>query len=521
MQVNRRAIHRFRQVARLASAPVGFRARPLLLAGLLILAALPGLWLAAPHTAAGPLADVSPSAQRSQMVELQTYVPMLGSALCNGPKTSSVFGVQMYTDTGRSSPYFAALQASGASWVRVNLAWSQVEPFNVSSALFDWTTTDRALRGAAQACVNIVAVIDSSPWWAAPTAHAPLFPEAYDDFAAFVVALVERYDGDGWLDAPGAIVIRHWEFYNEPDIGPQPGGSGWGEHGAQYAEMLKWVYPAVKNADAGAQVLFGGISYDWFTEDGGVFIRTFLDDVLKAGGGDYFDIMNFHYYPSNRRAWTQSNSNGLVEKTAAVRAKLAEYGLDKPIAITEAGWHNNTGTVFDTSDEIQSRYVVQLFTQAMALDVEVMIWWMLYDPTSYPFATGLVTASDPPSVKPAYGVFQGAASRLQDAEFKATLTITETKHPDVEAYRFYDPSLDHTFYVAWLNPVNTVQARPLQVAGETAHLYGLDNVLSAFVRDADDGSTDGQVTVQVGGSPIYIVINQTSPESGDGDAALE
>jgi len=29
----------------------------------------------------------------------------------------------------------------------------------------------------------------------------------------------------------------------------------------------------------------------------GPFYRYFLDDVMKAGGADYLDVLNFHYFP--------------------------------------------------------------------------------------------------------------------------------------------------------------------------------------------------------------------------------
>ena len=67
-----------------------------------------------------------------------------------------------------------------------------------------------------------------------------------------------------------------------------------GKSGAKYAEMLQAIYPAVKAANPNAQVLMGGIAFDYFEDQGGTFVRSFINEVLQAGGGDYFDIMNFH-----------------------------------------------------------------------------------------------------------------------------------------------------------------------------------------------------------------------------------
>jgi hypothetical protein len=416
----------------------------------------------------------------------------------------------MYGDTGRTSPYFEALRGSGASWLRVQVEWRDIEPSDVAPVNYNWSTADATLRAANHACVNIVAVIGAAPWWASKTYQSPIYPERYGDFVEFVSALVERYDGDGVDDAPGGTEVHHWELYNEPDMGPHPDGSGWGEFGAEYAEMLKVAYPTIKTANPTAQVLFGGIFHDFFVEDRGTFIRSFLDDVLAAGGGDYFDIMNFHFYPAARGTWTDTNSTGLIEKTTYLRAKLREHGLDEnmPMAITEAGWHNDAPPGYPSSDETQSRYVVQLFTQALALDLELMIWWMLYDPHGYPFANGLVTGNVPPQPKPAFDVYRAARTRLQIAEFKAALSAAETNDADLEAYRFFNPQLKKDFYVAWVNPITTQATRPLAVSGETATVYDKHSNLVAVHRDADDGVQDDKVTVQVGGSPVYIVINE-------------
>ena len=49
----------------------------------------------------------------------------------------------------------------------------------------------------------------------------------------------------------------------------------WGPYGADYAQMLCAVYPAVKAASPNARIVLGGIAYDWFQEDGGPFVRGF------------------------------------------------------------------------------------------------------------------------------------------------------------------------------------------------------------------------------------------------------
>src|SRR5690606_37357086 len=123
----------------------------------------------------------------------------------------------------------------------------------------------------------------------------------------------------------------------------------------------------------------------------------------------------------------------------------------KPIMITEAGWHNNSPPDrFPSSDEEQSRYVIQLFAQSIAADVQVMIWWTLFDLVDYPYANGLVTngESQPPQQKPADRVFQTAARRLARAEYQGMLSAAETQDPDLEVYQFTDAQSGKRMYVA-------------------------------------------------------------------------
>ena len=82
------------------------------------------------------------------------------------------------------------------------------------------------------------------------------------------------------------------------------------------------------------------MSYDWFEDQGGPFVREFLDDVLAAGGGDYFDVMNIHLYPAFSTNWA-TQGPGLLQKMEYVRAKMLSYSVDKPVIVTEMGWFSN------------------------------------------------------------------------------------------------------------------------------------------------------------------------------------
>ena len=426
-----------------------------------------------------------------------------------GKVRSSRFGVQMYEDTQPSVKYFSALVDSSAGWLRVIAPWGPTEPVNTTPENYRWTRLDTELGAAAHLNVHVIGTIGFAPSWAASNTNGILDKATVADLTEFVGALVERYDGDGVDDAPCSPVVNHWEFYNEPDrTATQSVGyyrNSFGDHPAEYFEILKASYPVVKAANPAAQVLFGGIAYEWFTDEGGRFARDFTDRVLQMGGGAYFDIMSFHVYPEFWRVHAEQ-SPGLLEKTNVIRDLLARNGVDKPLYITETGSHSNSAASFEMTEELQARYVPQLFAQTIASGADVAIWFMLYDTPdgTYPYKNGLVTDGDPPRRKLSFDAYTYAVNRFKDAEYVRTLTLEERGREDLLAYAFRATSDGHIFYVAWRNPVNTQQTSDLRIAADyvtTRDLYGSGRT----VLDADDGVQDGYVTIKVGGQPVYIL----------------
>ena len=447
-----------------------------------------------------------------------SYLPMLRNNVCRGKlPTSNPIGTQIYGNTGYGELHFQLLQNTRSSWIRNSISWADIEPVNMEEIHYNWAHSDARLQAAKDNCANMIVTVDYTPEWASIGGYrSPIRTEYLNEYADFIRALVERYDGDGTDDAPGGIVVNHWEFYNEPDFGPHEDGGGWGEYGARYAEMLAVVHPVVHAANPNAKVVFGGIAYNYFTTQGGLFIREFLDNVLAADGGKYFDIMNIHHYPfpNNRENWTESNSSGLVEKIADVKAKLEAHNLSKPLMVTEIGWHSDNNDLYPSSDDFQGRHVVQLLTQAVAGDAMAAIWWAFYD-TDYPYKTGLTV---PPNTrKDSYDVYREAVTRIGTANFVQPV-LPPSVDNDLEIYEFTEAGTNKTFYIAWLNPIAPFNAEAVasfddsttqawQASGETATIYNKEGDSIGTVTDGEDGSDDGKITVQVGRNPIYIVIN--------------
>ncbi len=124
---------------------------------------------------------------------------------------------------------------------------------------------------------------------------------------------------------------RYWEIANEMD-GNKSRPSGL--PAADFADFLNYVYSWIKQADPEAKVLLPGMlgTYGLPVENA----RGWLREVLKAGGGKGFDIVNYHDYNS---WWT------LPVHYDSLKALMDSFGMgDKPVWVTECSVSSDNST---------------------------------------------------------------------------------------------------------------------------------------------------------------------------------
>lgn len=437
----------------------------------------------------------------STLLTSTLYLPLVTSYWAD---VTPNFGVQFYgpLDTANGLDIIAQ---GGARWIRVPLNWAAIEPANTTPAYYNWSSLDTSINNATAQNINLVLMLAGQPSWVAAYPMGPVSDTA--ELHQFFGALVERYDGDGVDDVPGSAVVKYFEIYNEPDNGDIGhaihGGWGyWGHNGAGYAALLRELYPAIKSANPQAQIVFGGLALDWFEDQGGIFVRSFLDDVLAACRGyACFDVMNFHYYPPYRPNW-EPYGKDIIGKANYVRQKMAAYGLSTlPLICTESSW--GSGGTWG-SPELQNRYVVKVFARSLAARLPITIWFMKTDGNE-PSLPGLLNNDLTP--KPSYQAFNYLTRQLNRAVYQRTLTTAETGSSQIEGYVFqagrYRIDVLWTEDSTWTNPNDdpwlpfTAVASRLQVVDKSGN--------GRIYTDAEDGIADGRITVLVGGSPLYLI----------------
>ncbi len=412
------------------------------------------------------------------------------------------FGLQIY-ETLDTSKILTLTAEGGAGWIRFPLRWRHIEPNNTTPEYYNWSYLDPSMTAAKASNLNIMFTITEQPEWAAPVSMG--VPYDRSELAEFLAAVVERYDGDGTQDAPGQPIVRYYELYNEPDMTIENvmGSAPWGYKGAEYASLLAYLYPVLKEANPRAKLVVGGLASDGFDDKGGPFARSFLDDVLSACVGvDCFDVMNFHYYPAFHKEWDPYGP-GFMGKAIYFRQKLEEYGkADRALICSETGsrGHPDWG-----GDEQQSRYVVKAFVRGRAAGLPIVIWFTALDTTIPESLYGLYDESYRP--KPSYDAFATASSMIVGSEYAWALSSKETGSPDLEGYLFSRPD-GRSLIVIWTeddskyNPDDnpsvpfTVNKTSLTVTDK----YGY----ASQRHDHDDGVTDQKVTLTIDGSPVFI-----------------
>lgn len=411
-------------------------------------------------------------------------------------------GVQVFESDVETSA-LEQLRGAGVAWARVRALWKMVEPERRSPPRYDWSVTDRMFGDTTAAGFRNVAVVYANPPWVTDRECLPVPPEHMERYAEFWHALVERYDGDGTEDAPSGAVVTYWQVSNEVDYDPTAVsdegdyGGCFGNDPAAYAEQLVVAYRAAKAADPEAQVGFGPLAYDRFTEASappgwpaapGPFVYDFtqraIEHLYAAHAGDpalpFFDFVGLHNYNDNAHFWdgpVRPLAQELVGKVASFRAEqLAVPGVfdlrKLPILISETGLATSPSDEWtERSADLQAIYVGQTMVRALATDAIAAIWYTARDnifgdcaPPHYDWLTfGLMRSGDykreiesrcplhpwidldreypldgpatPRSAMRALATLNNITA-LQGMAFDRQLTPEETGSDAIEAYRF-------------------------------------------------------------------------------------
>lgn len=289
---------------------------------------------------------------------------------------------------------------TGSRWNRWEFRWGDIEQ---TRGRFDWARADAMITASQNSGLRVQGILISMPEWAIdPQTKLPSgLNLAWNDqrnlWARFVREAATRYGGR----------IRYWEVWNEADHAE----GFWAGTTADYYQMLKVSYQAIRSVDRTAQVAIGGLAY-WPNP-------TFLDDLLRLMVADqnaradnyYFDILPWHTYSRPSDVW---------DRVTESRRKLQATVGSKPIWINEThvpAWDESPIQNFRpyswaaTTTE-QASYVVQAAAYAIAAGVDKFFIYRFQD-TEWPEAYGLLR--DVGTIRPTYVAYQVVTRHLSNA----------------------------------------------------------------------------------------------------------
>jgi hypothetical protein len=261
----------------------------------------------------------------------------------------------------------ALMTGAGFNWARQWIDWASVEP---SEGNFQWKILDDVVAVAERQKVKLNVILLRAPEWAAPNGG---IPKDKQTFARYAGAVAARYKGR----------VASYEIWNEQNMAGETGGT---VNAAEYVGLLKAAFPAIKAADPGAFVVYGGLTPTGVNNpsiaiDDAVYLRqsyAFNNGEIKQ----YFDVLGIHSSGANNPPetfWPENPGPGpgffdhpsfYFRRAEDLRKVMEEAGDGQKQAwITEFGWTTkNQARGYEygefVSEQQQADYLVNAFKWA-------------------------------------------------------------------------------------------------------------------------------------------------------------
>lgn len=261
------------------------------------------------------------------------------------------------------------IKEMGFNWVKQEFSWREIEAIERGGR--DFYRPDTIVGLVEDAGLNLIVRLDRQPFWSQSDyddlyENAP--PADLNDFGNFCGAVAERYRGR----------IAAYQVWNEPNLSRE-----WGNkppNPAEYTELLKVCYQAIKAADPEAIVMSAGLAPTGTNDATAVPDVDFLQGMYNAGAAAYFDVLGLHAPgykapPELDPAEAAANPDYgggrwfAFRHVEDMRAIMVANGDGaKQVAILEMGWTLDTVNPqyawFAVDEQTQADYLVRAYQYA-------------------------------------------------------------------------------------------------------------------------------------------------------------
>jgi hypothetical protein len=231
------------------------------------------------------------------------------------------------------------MSEAGIYSVRFPLYWAQVEPENPAFGERRWDAFDHEVRLAAEAGLEILPFVTSTPQWVARNGIDMPVANSWERraWASFIRAAVRRYGPGGsfWReeDELPYLPVRRWEVWNEENIvtfatRPEP---------KRFAALIRIAGRVIHREAPGSKVILGGLFGRPLQIPPNVASGDFLSRFYRAGHvKKYFDGVGLHPYVADARAMGAQLAN-------LRRIMRRHHDGATPLYVTELGWGSASG----------------------------------------------------------------------------------------------------------------------------------------------------------------------------------
>ncbi|HBY96362.1 MAG: hypothetical protein M5U01_13185 [Ardenticatenaceae bacterium] len=378
-------------------------------------------------------------------------LPLVARNYWVGTLPDSNWGVQFFYFQERDRPgEVMGIEAPrsrslGMATMRLVVEWRNIERTNTVPATYDWSYYDTLVQGYQNLGFDVIIEITGYPRFATRYYCGGGFVEGGQaKWREFIHAAAIHY-------ASPPFNLRLFELGNEPDHtldlspddyerAPEDGGgeptfpqvSCWGPIPEQYLEFLRIGYREIKAVAPKSTILLGSMGLD---QRDVVFIGSFLPRLLDLGGGKYFDVLGYHWYPIS---WEWSSAD---QKARWLLDLLQSHDLTKPLWLTESyqeSWPPERG-----SERRQIDFVLKEMVRTLGTGRTRRVFWFAFWDVPLGLASiqrGLVNADHTP--KPA----------VRAVELASAMTYgypTDLSTDTIELYRFARPWQHDVVFAAW------------------------------------------------------------------------
>lgn len=244
------------------------------------------------------------------------------------------------------------------------VTWSDLEPVR---GRWNFVALDRYVDLAEKHHVELLITLGWSPQWASARPEekgygppgAAAGPKEISDWQEYVETIGTRYKGK----------ICNFEIWNEPNSKGFYAGTI-----RELVELSRVAYRTLKKINP--EIIVSS------PPGAGTSSLGWLDQYLKVGGGEYADVIGYHFYVN------PAPPERMVRLVGQVRQIMRDHGVgNKPLWDTETGWaiqdmegnvkpapgHGFNSVVL--SDDLAAAYLCRAYILAWASGVSRLYWY--------------------------------------------------------------------------------------------------------------------------------------------------